>query len=220
MVYKMALLTVIAVLFVFGLAGVILRAGSYRLFVTLFFALAVCTIIATIADLYLLHRYGIIRQQLRDMAVMDTKTGMPSRYSVDLMAAMFDKPEKMKHLGCVLVTIDNLPQINQGAGHVAGDRVISDFCGIFEDVGMRYGQIGRNGGNEYLEVIERCDHTSVDLFLSDLEKRVRLHNEQESDIPIELTYAAVLNEEAGEERFFGLIARTYAKFREGAQQLI
>ena len=142
------------------------------------------------------------------------------RHSIDRLAARYEEPEHLTHLGCFLIKIGNLARINAEKGHEAGDRAIDIFCGILESVAAGYGQLGRNGGNEYLTIIENCDHTVSDLFLMDIEHKVREHNDREPELPIEVTYTYVLNDEAGTTRFFGLIARTYQKYEGSAQQLI
>lgn len=145
---------------------------------------------------------------------------IPERHSVDQLSARYEETDKLSNLGCFLLKIGNLARINSEKGHEAGDRLIEDFCNILHDVGREYGNIGRNGGNEYLVIIENCDHTVSDLFLADLAHRINAHNDVNPDYPIELSYAGVLNNEAGSSRFFGLIARAYQKYEGSAQTLL
>ena len=150
----------------------------------------------------------------------ETDKILPARHSVDRLSAKYEDSDKLAGLGCFLIKIGNLARINSDQGHDAGDAAISRFCEVLEDVGSQYGHTGRNGGNEYLVIIEDCDHTVTDLFLADLEKKVSSYNDENPDLQIEISYSYVLNAEACTSRFFGLIARTYQKFEGGAQQLI
>lgn len=142
------------------------------------------------------------------------------RHSIDRLAARYEESDQLQHLGCFLLKIGNLSRINSEQGHEAGDQVIDAFCRILESVSNEYGQIGRNGGNEYLTIIENCDHTVSDLFLMDVVHQIQSYNDAHPELPIEVSYACVLNDEAGTTRFFGLIARTYQKYEGGAQLLI
>ncbi|WP_408071599.1 GGDEF domain-containing protein [Butyrivibrio sp. JL13D10] len=165
-------------------------------------------------DFILVKKNTEIARDLRDLAFLDKLTGLPNRYSIDRISQKYDSKEKLANLGCVLLGIKNLKDINEKSGRSGGDKLISDFCAILESVGTQYGLIGRNSGNEFLLVMENCDRMAVDAFISELMQRIHNHNVISPDCPIELIYSSALADEVHADHFYALITSAYKSFEE------
>ena len=170
-------------------------------------------------DFVLMKRNLDMIRDLKDLSFLDRLTGLPNRYSIDRISLKYDSPEKLLHLGCVLMVLNNLKEINEINGRGSGDKVISDFCSILESVGTQYGLIGRNSGNEFLAVIENCDHNIVELYLGDLGRRIHNHNTISDTLPIEVTYSSALSDDLNADHFYTIITGAYSNFSENPKML-
>jgi diguanylate cyclase (GGDEF)-like protein len=187
-----------------------------------FIGVGVCLIlfaISIVIDFHILTQTASIGRRLNKLAYLDHLTGLPNRYSCDLLIESFNNPERLPNAGFMLMKIGNLDSINSATGHDNGNWLISEFCAILEDVSERYGYVGRNGGNEFIILIENCDSTVADMFLLDLSKRINGYNEMNVGAPIELTYSRVLNQDEHKEKISELISLGYQKIREMPQTL-
>ena len=142
-------------------------------------------------------------------AYLDDLTGMPNRFSCDLVFQMYAEPDKLKHVGCALIVIDNLISINENIGRDAGNQIIIDFSNILEEIGEDYGFVGRNGGNEFLLVIENGTKSQMESFFSQLNTRLKRYNALELNNPIDISYRYVLNDELNATRFSNIITEVY-----------
>lgn len=179
----------------------------------------VLSFISLMMDFVLLKKRSQITRDLRDMAFLDKLTGLPNRYSIDRISQKYDTPERLKNLGCVLLVIKNLKEINEKSGRSGGDKVISEFCAILESVGTQYGLIGRNSGNEFLVIIEECDKNTLLSFTDALKNMIHNHNTISPNLPIALAYSAVLESDIKTDHFYALITQAYKQFEDAPAEL-
>lgn len=188
----------------------------------IFLVMALCLIffvLSILLDFYILGRTASIGHHLNKMAYIDKLTGLPNRYSCDLLINSFNDPKLLSSAGFILLKIENLVAINSLAGHDGGNFLISEFCSILEDVSGDYGYAGRNGGNEFLVLMEECDSTKADMFLMDLTKRIHGYNEMNVGDPIEIAYSKAMNIDEGKDNISDLISLGYKRLRESPQVL-
>ncbi len=162
-------------------------------------------------DVYTLRNFATTNHELQQLAYLDNKTGIPNRTSLDLIFKSYSTKESLKDVGCCLFAIDNISSINETAGREAGDRVIQNFCTILEETGDKYGFVGRNGGNEFIMVINNCTTDLMEHFYDTLDKRILLYNEENSETPIHIKRAYTLNAEENHHNFSRLLTATYNK---------
>lgn len=193
--------------------------GQTPVFLILVATCIVLFAISIFVDIYILHQTASIGRRLNKMAYIDKLTGLPNRYSCDLLIESFNDPDKLANAGFILMQIKNLMSVNADNGHANGNWLISEFCSILEEVAEEYGYVGRNGGNEFILLIENCDSTSADLFLLELTKRIHGYNEMNVGTPMEIAYARVLNSDENKEKISDLISLGYRKLREMPQTL-
>ncbi|MBQ7615033.1 MAG: GGDEF domain-containing protein [Butyrivibrio sp.] len=187
-----------------------------------FVVVALCLVlfvISIIIDFYILGRTASIGRRLNRMAYIDHLTGLPNRYSCDLLMESFNTPERLPNTGFILMQISNLGKVNDDDGHTGGNWLISEFCTILEDISENYGYVGRNGGNEFIIIMENCDSTQTDMFLMDLTKRIHGYNEMNLGNPLIISYAKVLNVDEHKEKISELISLVYKKIKENPQTL-
>lgn len=162
-------------------------------------------------DFYRLRSLTAKNHLFNQFAYLDRLTGIPNRYSLDIIFQAYTTPESLAGTACALFSIDNLKTINNTLGHEAGDKLIKDFCTIFEEVGDCFGFIGRNGGNEFVAVIENSSHDSMKQFMTRLENSIRIYNMEHTETPITLRSAYTLYDETEVQVFAQLLAATYNK---------
>ncbi len=182
-------------------------------------ACIVLFVISIIIDFYILRRTASIGLRLNKLAFIDHLTGLPNRYSCDLLIDTFNAPERLPKAGFILMQISNLRTVNDSDGHTGGNWLISEFCNILEDVSENYGYVGRNGGNEFIILMENCDSTQADMFLLDLAKRIRGYNELNVGTPLEISYSRVLNCDEHLDKISDIVSLGYKKIRDNSQVL-
>lgn len=176
------------------------------------FCFFVLSIVFLLYDLKQLKRFSGFSKQWEQMAYID-KSGIHNRYSLDLLFQSYSTPESLENVGCCLFTIKNLEEINKKAGREAGDAVIKDFCNILDESGAKYGFVGRNGGNEFIIVLENCTKATMSLIYAAMDKRLHFYNERHPDLPIKINRAFTLNAKENCSSFFGLLTATYSKLQ-------
>ena len=189
---------------------------------TIFVFMAICLIffiLAILLDFYILRRTASIGRHLNKLAYIDKLTGLPNRYSCDLLINSFNSPDRLPSAGFLLLKINNLIAINNSNGHDNGNFLISEFCSILEDVSQDYGYVGRNGGNEFMVLMDDCDSTKAEMFLMELTKRIHGYNEMNVGDPLEIAYSKVLNLDEGKEKISELVSLGYRKLHDSPQIL-
>lgn len=190
--------------------GVFTNSGLLTLcFVT--WILFILILLSLFYDIYELRNFSTNSHQLQQLAYLDNKTGIPNRTSLDILFNSYSTKESLHDVGCCLFAINNLNIVNESAGREAGDKMIQDFCTILEETGDRYGFIGRNGGNEFIMVINNCSHELMKQFYDTLDKRLLLYNEKNNSTPIQIKRAYTLNSEEEHSTFSRLLTATYNK---------
>ena len=174
--------------------------------------LFILSIVFFVNDLKQIRHISTFSKQWEQLAYVD-KSGIPNRCSLDLLFQSFSTPESLENVGCCLFTIKNLDEINKKAGREAGDDVIRDFCNILDESGAKYGFVGRNGGNEFIIVLENCTKATMSLIYAAMDKRLHFYNERHPLLPIKINRAFTLNAKENCSSFFGLLAATYSKLQ-------
>ena len=216
----LAILTIISATLFYSIKREYMRNGTptpaifYVMTATfIFFAFSL------IFDFYVLHKTASIGRHLNRLAYIDKLTGIPNRYSCDLLFESFSSPELLPNTGFLLLKINNLTTVNNDNGHSNGNFLISEFSSILEDVSQDYGHVGRNGGNEFVVIMDNCDSTKADMFLMDLTKRIHGYNEMNVGDPLEVAYSRCLNCDENKDKISDLISLGYKKLREMPQIL-
>ncbi len=184
---------------------------------TLFFLCLVTWILALFSLGWLIYDFIKLRtlatesHSLNQTAYLDKLTGVPNRHSLDTVFQTYTTPESLQHTCCVMFTIANLKEINKTHGRQTGDKILQDFCNLLEEIGDNYGFVGRNGGNEFVTIINNCDHDTVKRFIAVLENRISLYNTANENTPIRTRSAYALFDELEVTAFTQMLTATYNK---------
>lgn len=148
---------------------------------------------------------------LNRLAYLDSLTGIPNRISCDLIFQKYENAtlSDIKDLACGLISITNLSLINEALGREKGNYLIQDFASIFEEVGKKFGFVGRNGGNEFIIVIENCNEEKMNSFLVSLSEAVKNYNETSKHMPVTYKSYNVFNSYLNKNTFAELITQLY-----------
>lgn len=149
-----------------------------------------------------------------DFAVSsDPVSGIANRYSCDVLIEKYmDKPLP-EHIGCIMLDLMNLQEVNSKFGHVAGNLLIRDFSSILQASARDLCFVGRNGGNIFMAFFEDCSEEKLTAFLDHVAARVDRHNHTSSSQPIQYRYGIAFNEEDAVESVTDLIALSSRRIR-------
>lgn len=175
-------------------------------------AMLITGLVFLILDFNILRTIDKESHDLSRLAYLDNLTGIPNRYSCDLIFNKYNTPESVENISCVLMGISNLSKINESLDRKVGDRMMRDFSHILESVGDKYGFIGRNGGNEFLCVIDDSDKDKLRNFLFEIESAINEYNKAHEDAPIEIHSSSLHNPDAKFTSLNAIISQVYSEF--------
>jgi|GEM_PF-124096 len=152
-------------------------------------------------------------EEQKKKSYLDKLTGIPNRLSCDLVFEMYGKKDSLDKVGCAIIEISNLYEINSKKGRNAGNQALVDFSWMLEGVSESFGFVGRNGGNEFLLIIDKCNREMMEDFFAQLDMRIRSYNLQKEKENIEIKYNYVLNSELNMTKFSDIIAKAYSNLK-------
>ena len=152
---------------------------------------------------------GRLKDFVQYILYTDKITKLPNRQMCDVRISALSEKELDQQFTCMIVKINNLPQLNETLGHTAGDTALRDLGDILKSVSRNYGFIGWNQGGSFLGLFEQCTEEKANLFLEMLEKRVNEYNE--AQIELEIKYTAAYSNSSKDEIYDirHLIRNTY-----------
>ena len=165
--------------------------------------------ISIFIDFYRLNRFSSAEDKSELSRYMEASSGMLNRFSCDTLFNSEEVTAVLSKVGCAMLEISNLKQINEEKGRDAGDIAIKDFCDMLESVGNDFGIVVRNGGNEFLIVIADCTTSLMNTCLEQLNNSVALYNETECGNELEIRSTYVLNSEKSFTRFSEVLTLAY-----------
>lgn len=164
-----------------------------------------------IYDFVKLRELKIENHQLENLAYLDDKTGIPNRTSVNLFFDTYKTTESMKGIGCLVAQISNIRDINEQYGKEKGDKAIQAFSRLYEKSAEGFGFVGRNGGNEFVTVLEKCDAEKMATYYDRLTDSIDEYNKSVSECKLEVRAEYVLFDSEEVSNFSELIAKAYKK---------
>lgn len=124
----------------------------------------------------------------------DPATGMANRTSSDaLIEKYLDKPLPA-NMGCIMFELANIKETNKLYGHIQGNLLIRDFATILRISSVELCFVARNGGNKFLALFESGGAPAIETFLERVESKVRVHNSDIDNHPVEYNYGIAFNE--------------------------
>ncbi|MDR0674553.1 MAG: diguanylate cyclase response regulator [Zoogloeaceae bacterium] len=137
-------------------------------------------------------RYAIERNHmqatLRALSFLDDLTGVYNRRGFSTLAQHQIRIARRRHTGFFLIFIDfdGMKQINDSAGHIAGDQALIAFSQLLSFTFRGSDIVARMGGDEFAVIT--CDNDdaisgSAAPIVARLENAIRRHNERHFDEP-------------------------------------
>ena len=173
--------------------------------------LFVSTLFFLLYDFFKLRTFDTEHQTLNKVAYVDKLTGLPNRHGLDTIFQTYNSPESIANMGCYMAVIDNLGDTNETLGYEAGSVLIKQFSFILNKLNNDSGIVGRNGGNEFISIINNCNQESMEAYVANVNKKIDKYNEDNSTAPIVIKYSYVVNQNENNISFTQLIASVYKK---------
>ena len=98
------------------------------------FILILIGILITIFDLSKYVPILTEYEEQKNKSYLDALTGIPNRFSCDLVFEMYGENRKLNNVACAIIVIDNLIEINREKGRIAGNQALVDFSWMLEDI--------------------------------------------------------------------------------------
>ncbi|WP_158211679.1 EAL domain-containing protein [Alkalihalobacterium alkalinitrilicum] len=113
-------------------------------------------------------------EELRELAYKDSLTGLPTRelFSIELDKAIKSAKEYKYSLGILFIDFDNFKNVNDTLGHHFGDQVLKKLVKIMESQLGKDNLISRQGGDEFLILVENTDKEKTGIICERLIKRL------------------------------------------------
>lgn len=210
-VLQLALLVILTILSLFLLLQPEVKqfVFSTRPATVLFFVvwgLLLISFIFLLIDFNLISTIKLNYHNLYGVAYSDPVSGMPNRFSCDTIIEKYYDQKLPEDIGCVMIDLSNLPDINNLYTHATGNRVLKDFSNILSTAATSLCFVGRNGGNKFLAIFENCTDENIDLFIQRIADRVAQHNQAPDSIAIEYRTGIALNRNEHLDQITRLIA--------------
>ena len=136
----------------------------------------------------------------------DPVAGIANRYSSDVLIEPYlDKPLP-ENMGCIMLELSNIKEINDLYGHVQGNKLIRDFSNILKLTSVDLCFVARNGGNKFLALFEQGTEEKIEVFLSRVDQKVQSNNSSPEGYPIRYRYGIAFHEGASAKTITELIA--------------
>ena len=149
----------------------------------------------------------------------DRIAGLASRASCDdIIGAYLGKPLP-DTIGCVMLDIANIREINETHGHLEGNRAIRQFGDLLRESAAGICFVGRNGGTKFLALFEDCDLQKLDAFLQGVTERTERYNQREDVAPIRCVFGYAFDEGpdvTGIQQLVALSDRRMRSYQAGA----
>lgn len=200
-VLKMVQLTVLVILTAIGVCLLLNKDIKQFIFSNMAATILFATVwvILVVNFIFLLMDFSVISNlklnyhNLYEVAFSDPLSGIPNRFSCDVLIEKYIDKDLPQSIGCVVIDLVNLAEINTAYNHATGNKVLSDFSTILSSASASLGFVGRNGGNKFLAIFEECNQEKLDTFLRRVDNKVDRHNDLPDTLPIKYRAGSALN---------------------------
>lgn len=123
-------------------------------------------------------RNALVVVRLQQLAMRDTLTGLGNRRYFDdaCDSAVQLARRNDSHFALLLLDLDNFKQVNDNAGHAAGDEVLLSVANCMRDTLRATDQLFRFGGDEFAVLLSGEDAQSAELVARRLVKAINQHH--------------------------------------------
>ena len=190
-------MTVACIIIVFmnkNLFHLIASQGDVRLMCILLWLTLVLVFLFTFIDFSLFASFKHDYSELDYAVHSDPVAGIANRYSSDaIIEPYLDKPLP-ENMGCIMLELSNIKEINDLYGHVQVNKLIRDFSNILKLTSVNLCFVARNGGNKFLALFEEGTEEKIEVFLSRIDQKVSANNSSPDAYPINYRYGIAFRE--------------------------
>lgn len=140
---------------------------------------------------------------------VDRKTKMPSRLSCDERIEKIKKRGALGTFTCVVLSVENLKEVNRTIGYSAGDKVLEEIGNILKSLSKEYGFIGYNGANQFLCLLDNCTYGKAEFMVSLLSEAIKHFNDGNPGVMIEMKARIADSKKTGIYQINKLISKAY-----------
>ena len=132
----------------------------------------------TVEELLVRIKHAKLQDHLRELSITDELTGLSNRRGFFAFAQQQMKHARRNNVRMVLffADLDDLKNINDTFGHVAGDRALTDAARIFVETFRDSDIIARMGGDEFAVIMGNAPDSGIETVRNRLEKRLEKYN--------------------------------------------
>ena len=140
---------------------------------------------------------------------VDRKTRLPSRLSCDERIEKIKKRGALGTFTCVVLSVENLKEVNRTIGYSAGDKVLEEIGNILKSLSKEYGFIGYNGANQFLCLLDNCTYGKAEFMVSLLSEAIKHFNDGNPGVMIEMKARIADSKKTGIYQINKLISKAY-----------
>ena len=117
-------------------------------------------------------------RRLEALATTDPLTRVLNRRAlIDRLTSEVDRARRYdSSLALLLFDIDHFKQINDTAGHLAGDSVLRQLGALLEDAVRKVDIVARYGGEEFIAILPETSAEGAVIFAERLRERISTHS--------------------------------------------
>jgi diguanylate cyclase (GGDEF)-like protein len=91
--------------------------------------------------------------KMRSELEIDRATGALNKYSLmGKIDSLLNRTDSVRSFTICMIDLDDFKYLNDTYGHLAGDKVLNDFCNVSKKTIRKYDIFGRYGGEEFVFV--------------------------------------------------------------------
>ena len=201
----MAGLSILSIsLIIYAIAAMTQRIADYRQSFILTNSVPLGAIFFVFAQLlnyfiFMTHSFAQKKEYaaLTKIAYVDNLTGLSNRVKCDEMMFEFDKLQE--DFCIVSLDLNGLKEVNDNAGHPAGDRLLRSFAETLSSVFESKGFCARIGGDEFLVLLKSIEQAELDDMLKDLDRKLLMLDEEDQEINHSVSYGYAYRHETAEK---------------------
>lgn len=159
----------------------------------LIWILLVMSFLFLILDFTFFKNFKIDYNKLNQVAYSDPVSGIPNRYSCDVLIEKYINIKAPDNIGCVMIDLTNLSETSKLYGYLKGNELIKQFSTILISSSLSLCFVGRNGGNKFLAIFENTEEKKLNIFLERVAYRVDQINQSGSELPMKYEAGMALN---------------------------
>ncbi|CAH0528908.1 Membrane-bound lytic murein transglycosylase F [Vibrio hippocampi] len=119
-----------------------------------------------------------LNAKLRHIATTDHLTAIANRRCIEKQLLLELKKKRTIHepLSVLLLDIDYFKTINDTYGHLTGDKILQELATLLTGAIRSSDYIGRWGGEEFLFVLPKTEHSQAEIVAKDLKDKIEQHD--------------------------------------------